>query len=106
LAIVPRALVGGTAAVAIWTGLLVAAFVAGVALFPVRPTVRWLILLLGGLDWPLVYSFKLGQVGPILFLVFAIGWRWLDRPARLGVATALGAIVQVQPGLHVGWAAL
>ena len=106
LAIVPLALIGGQAAVWIWTGLLVAAFVAGVAVLPVRPTVRWLVLLLGALDWPFLYSVKLGQVGPILFLLFAAGWRWLDRPGPLGAAIGLGALVKVQPGLLVGWAAL
>ena len=106
LAIVPLAIVGGQAAVWIWIGLLIAAFVAGVALLPVRPTVRWLVLLLGAVDWPLVYSIKLGQVGPILFLLFAIGWRWLDRPGPLGTAIGLGTLVKLQPGLLLGWAAL
>ena len=43
-----------------------------------------LILLLGALDWPLLYALKLGQVGPLLFLLFAVGWRWLDRAVPLG----------------------
>ena len=106
LAMVPLALIGGQAAIAIWTGLTILAFVAGVALLPVSRTVRWLVLLLGALDWPLVYSIKLGQVGPILFLLFALGWRWLDQPGRLGAAVGLGTIVKVQPGLLLGWAAL
>ena len=106
LAIVPLAIVGGQAAVAIWTGLMVLAFLAGVALLPVTRNVRWLVLLLGALDWPVVYSIKLGQVGPILFLLFAIGWRWLDRPGRLGAAIGLGTLVKVQPALLLGWAAL
>ena len=106
LAIVPLALIGGQAAVGIWTALLVAAFLAGVALLPVGRSVRWLVLLLGALDWPVVYSLKLGQVGPILFLLFAIGWRWRDRPGRLGTAIGLGTLVKVQPGLLLGWAAL
>ena len=106
LAIVPLAIVGGQAAVGIWIGLLIVAFVVGVALLPVRPTVRWLVLLLGALDWPVVYSIKLGQVGPILFLLFAIGWRWLDRPGRLGAAIGLGTLVKLQPALLLGWAAL
>ena len=45
---------------------------------------RWWIVLLAGLSWPFAYAVKLGQVGPILFLLFAIGWRWLDDPIRLG----------------------
>ena len=55
-----------------------------------RRTVRWWIVLLAGLSWPFAYAVKLGQVGPILFLLFAIGWRWLDEPIRLGASAALG----------------
>ncbi len=55
---------------------------AGVALLPVTRPVRWWVVLLAGLSWPFVYAVKLGQVGPILFLLFAIGWRWLDAAAR------------------------
>jgi hypothetical protein len=115
VAIVPLALVGGAAAVWAWTGMTILAFLAGVALLPVRPTVRWAILLLGALDWPVLYSIKLGQVGPLLFLLFAIGWRVIDTPARpcpprgrlvLGGVIAIGTLIKVQPGLLVAWAAL
>ena len=115
LAIVPLALISGQAAIAIWTGLTVLSFLGAVALMPVSRTVRWSILLLGALDWPVLYSIKLGQVGPLLLLLFAIGWRVLDTPTRpcppggriiLGAAIALGAIVKVQPALLLGWAAL
>ena len=37
-----------------------------------------------GVSWPFLYSIKLGQVGPLLFLLFALGWRWLDRGPLLG----------------------
>jgi alpha-1,2-mannosyltransferase len=106
LAIIPLAAVGGQAAVWAWTGLLVLAFLAGVALLPVGRTVAWLVVLLGALDWPFLYSIKLGQVGPILFLLFAIGWRALDRPVPLGASIGLGALVKLQPGLLIGWALL
>ncbi|GAC1663653.1 MAG: hypothetical protein NVS9B8_03030 [Candidatus Limnocylindrales bacterium] len=105
LAIVPFAVLGGQAAVWLWTGLLVAAFIAGVAVMPVSRPVRWLIVLLAALDWPFLYSIKLGQVGPILFLLFAVGWRWLDRPRRLGLSIGLGTLVKLQPALLIGWAA-
>ena len=68
----------------VWTALLIAAVRVGVAVLPGRRTVRWWIVLLAGLSWPFAYAIKLGQVGPILFLLFAIGWRWLDDPVRLG----------------------
>ena len=78
----------------------------GVAVLPVARNVRWWIVLVAGLSWPFVYSIKLGQVGPILFLLFAIGWRWLDDPIRLGTSAALGTAVKLQPGLIFVWALL
>jgi alpha-1,2-mannosyltransferase len=106
LAIVPLAAIGGQAAILIWTALLLVAFAAGVALLPVGRTVRWIVVLLAAVDWPFLYSIKLGQVGPILFLLFAIGWRALDRAGPLGTSIGLGALVKVQPGLLIGWALL
>lgn len=88
----------------VWTVVLAAAFAIGCALLPVRPSVRWTVLLLAGICWPYLYSVKLGQVGPLLFLSFAAGWRWRDRPGPLGVAMAFGTIVKVQPALLFGWA--
>lgn len=87
-----------------WIGLLVACFAAGVAILPVRREVRWLVVLLAGLSWPFAYAIKLGQVGPILFLCFATGWRWLDRPGWLGVSMAIGTIVKLQPAILFAWA--
>jgi Glycosyltransferase family 87 len=89
-----------------WIAAMAAAFLVGAALLPVGREIRWAIVLLGGLSWPLAYSLKLGQVGPLLFLLFAAGWRWLDRPGRLGAAIALGTIVKLQPAILFGWAAL
>ena len=34
-----------------------------------------------GLSWPFLYALKLGQVGPILFLLFAAGWRGMSTPS-------------------------
>jgi len=104
LAVVPFALLPGSFGEWAWLGLLVASFLLGCALLPVRPTVRWLIVLLGGISLPLVYSVKLGQVGPLLFLLFVVGWRSLDRPVPLGLSIAAGALTKVQPALLFGWA--
>jgi hypothetical protein len=104
--ILPFGLLSQTAAIWVWTVLLVAAFAVGVAILPVPRNVRWWIVLVAGLSWPFVYSIKLGQVGPILFLLFAIGWRWLDDPIRLGTSAALGTAVKLQPGLIFVWAIL
>jgi len=104
LAMIPYALAPDQVGLWAWIGTLLVAFAAGVALLPVRTEVRWAILLLAGLQWPFLYSIKLGQVGPLLFLAFAVGWRWLDRPGRLGISMAVGALVKVQPGLLFGWA--
>src|SRR5207244_4393900 len=79
-------------------------FLAGAALLPVRTEVRWLVVLLAGLQWPFLYTIKLGQVSPLLFLAFVVGWRWIDRPAPLGLSIAVGALIKVQPALLFGWA--
>lgn len=102
----PLSLLDPAVAAWIFTALLVVTYAAGVAILPVNRTIRWLILLLGGLSWPLVYAIKLGQVGPILLLTFAIGWRWMDRPWRLGASVAVGTAIKIQPALLFGWALL
>ena len=102
----PLALLTETTAVLAWTALMIAAFLVGVLVLPVSRTVRWWIVLLAGLSWPFVYAIKLGQVGPLLFLTFAVGWRWLDDPIRLGASAAIGSALKLQPGLVFVWAAL
>lgn len=107
LAVLPlAALCPAEAAVWVWTAVLLAALLAGIAVLPVARTTRWCVLGLAGLSWPVVYSIKLGQVGPLLLLLFAVGWRRLASDATLGVVAALGALVKVQPGLLLGWALL
>jgi alpha-1,2-mannosyltransferase len=106
LGILPFTLLGSTAATWVWAGLSVVALVAGIALMPVSGTVRWVTALLAALSWPVAYALKLGQVGPLLLLLFAIGWRWLDRPTPLGASGAAGAIIKIQPGLVLAWALL
>ena len=78
----------------------------GVAILPVSRSVRWWIVLLAGLSFPFVYAVKLGQVGPILFFAFAVGWRGIDDPIRLGASAAVGAAIKLQPGLVLVWALL
>ncbi len=106
LALLPLAPLAPAVAVWAWTVIIVAAFGLGVAVMPVRPWVRWTIVLLAGLSWPFVYAVKLGQVGPVLFLLFAVGWRWMDEPRVLGTSAAVGALIKIQPGLILLWAAL
>jgi alpha-1,2-mannosyltransferase len=104
LLILPFALVPGDLGVVLWTVLLVAASVAAVAILPVAPRTRYTLLLLGAFSWPLVYAIKLGQVGSVLLLLFAIAWRGFDRPWSFGLSTGLGTVIKLQPGLVVGWA--
>jgi hypothetical protein len=105
LLLLPFALLAPAAATWLWTALIVGAFLLGVAVMPVRSWVRWATILLAGLSWPFAYAVKLGQVGPLLFLLFAIGWRWMDRPRVLGGSIALGALIKIQPALLLLWAA-
>ena len=67
---------------------------------------RWLVVLLAALDWPFLYSIKLGQAGLLLFLLCAIAWRWRARPGVLGTAIAAGTLIKLQPALLFGWALL
>jgi hypothetical protein len=103
VALVPWLSLGGAAA-GLWCLAMALCFLAGVALLPVRRDVRWLIVIVAALNWPLLYAVKLGQVEPILFLGFAATWRWMDRASVVGAATAIGALIKVQPGLLAVWA--
>ena len=89
-----------------WIALLLVAFALGVVLLPVSRRTRWVVVLLAGQSWPFLYNLKLGQVGPLLFLLFVIGWRWMDSPRVLGAAGGLGAAIKLQPGLVLAWALL
>ncbi len=104
--VLPFALLPQTSAVWIWTAGLIAALFGGIALLPVSARLRWLVALLAALSWPALYAVKLGQVGPILLLLFAAGWRWLERPGAVGWAGGLGAAVKLQPGVVLAWALL
>ncbi|MGK2849989.1 MAG: glycosyltransferase family 87 protein [Candidatus Limnocylindrales bacterium] len=104
--ILPLGLLSATAATWTWIGLSIAFFLAGVAMLPVSRSVRWWLILLAGWSFPFVYAVKLGQVGPILFGLFALGWRFIDEPSRLGVSGAVGAAIKLQPGLILVWALL
>ncbi len=103
VALVPWLNLGGAAA-GLWCVAMAACFLAGVALLPVRRDIRWLVVILGAVDWPLLNAVKLGQVEPLLFLGFAAAWRWMERPVVVGVTTAIGALVKVQPALLGVWA--
>jgi hypothetical protein len=106
LLVLPVALLPTGVAVWTWTLLLIAASVLGIALLPVSARTRWIVLLLAALSWPLVYAIKLGQVGPLLLLLFAAAWRWLDRPWPFGIAAGIGTLIKLQPALLLGWAAV
>jgi alpha-1,2-mannosyltransferase len=106
LAVLPLGLLEAGAATWAWLCLSIAMLITAIWMLPVGRTVRWTTLLLAGLSWPVAYALKLGQVGPLLLLLFAVGWRWLDRPTILGGAVSLGAIVKIQPGILLGWALL
>ena len=104
--VLPFALLSVDVATWLWTGLLLVAFAIAVVAMPIAWRTRWWIVLLAALSWPFVYNIKLGQVGPLLLLLFALAWRWRDRPVAFGVAAGLGAAIKVQPGLLLVWALL
>jgi hypothetical protein len=102
LAMVPWLVFGDTTLP--WCLAMAACFLAGLAMLPVRRSIRLILLIVAAFDWPLLYAIKLGQVEPLLFLTFAATWRWMDRPGVVGFATAAGALVKVQPALVAVWA--
>ena len=104
--LLPFGAVSATTATWSWIALSIGAFIVGVSAMPVSRTVKWMTILLAGWSFPFVYAVKLGQVGPILFCLFALGWRWLDRQIPFGVVGALGAAIKLQPGLILVWALL
>ena len=105
VALVPLALLPGTLAPTLaWTALIIAALLLAIAALPVRPWVRWTLLLVAGLSWPVLYTLKLGQVGTLLLLCFAVAWRCIDRPVPLGLSIASGTLVKLQPVLLLPWA--
>lgn len=106
VAFIPFAWLPGWLALAIWISACVGMVALAIAIVPVRIEIRWILLLVAGLDWPVLYAIKLGQVGPLLLLLFAAGWRWLGRPAAVGVTVGVGAVVKVQPTLLFAWALL
>ena len=62
IALIPLALVPGTLAPMLaWEALCIAALVAGIAILPVRPWIRWTLLLLSGVTWQTFMAVKLGQ---------------------------------------------
>jgi len=90
---------------AAWMAFLLSCFVVGCLIIPVGWEVKLGIFLAGATGWPLIFGVRIGQVVPILFLLFAIGWRWLDRPGVVGVIAALGALFKLQPVVLLGWLA-
>ena len=106
LLVLPLALLPTDLGVVLWTAGLVVASIAATWLMPVSRRTRWIVLLLAAQSWPLVYALKLGQVGPVLLLLFAAGWRWMERPRVLGFVGGLGTLIKLQPALILGWAVL
>ena len=104
--ILPFGLLATVPATWAWTVAMLMCFVGAVALMPVATRTRWVVVLLAGLSWPFVYNIKLGQVGPLLLLLFAIGWRGLDRALPVGIAGGAGAAIKLQPAIVLVWALL
>jgi alpha-1,2-mannosyltransferase len=101
----PFSVLGFGAGTWLWIAALIAAYVVGTALLPIRSTTRWMVFLLGAIGWPLIFGVRIGQVTPFLYLVFAVAWRGVDRrqPLPLGASVAIGALLKVQPGILAVW---
>ena len=103
LVIVPFTVLSPESATWAWIAVSVLCLVVAVAVMPVPFDARLITLALAGTSWPMLFAIKVGAVGPLLLLVFAAAWRWMDRPVRLALAVAVGALVKLQPALLVLW---
>jgi alpha-1,2-mannosyltransferase len=103
LVALPFSLFGFTAGTWLWVLFLITCFTVGSFLLPVRREIRWAIVLFGATSWPFIFGVRIGQVAPILYLIFAIGWRYLDRPGVLGAMVGMGSLAKLQPALLLGW---
>ncbi len=104
--VLPFTLLSPDAAAWAWIVVSVIALVAGTFAMPIRFERRVIVLVLAGTSWPFLYGLRIGQVEALLYLLFALGWRWLDRPTWLGATIAIGALTKLQPALLVLWALL
>src|SRR5260221_4403102 len=102
----PVALLPTDVAAPLWMLLLIGVALLAVWLMPVSRVIRWLLTLALAVSWPFIDSLAQGQVGPVLLLLFVVGWRSLDRPRILGLVLALGTTIKIQPAIIIGWAAL
>lgn len=87
----------------LWVGMLTACMPLAVLAMPVPPAVRLVVLALAGTSWPVLFAIRIGAIGPLLLLLFALAWRWRDRPGRLAAVTVAGGFAKVMPGLLVVW---
>ena len=106
LLILPFTVLSPVAATWAWIAASVACVALAFAIIPVPPVVRIVAFALAATSWPLLFAIKVGAAGPLLLLVFAAAWRWLDDPVRLAGAATLGALSKLQPALLVVWMAL
>jgi hypothetical protein len=102
----PFTLLGYDVGMWAWIGMNIAAFVLAAAIMPVGRSVRWAVLLLGAVSWPFIFGVRIGQVTPLMLLLFAAGWRALDRPRVLGALVGIGTMLKLQPALLFGWLVL
>ena len=103
LLVAPLTVLPPAAADWVWVAVLAACVPIAVLAMPVPPFTRLVVLALAGTSWPVLFAIRVGAIGPLLLLLFALAWRWLDRPRALAAATIAGGFAKVMPGLLVGW---
>ena len=106
LLMLPVTLLPTDVAAPLWMFALIGVALLAVWLMPVSRVVRWLLTLDLAVSWPFIDSLAQGQVGPLLLLLYVIGWRSIDRPRILGLVLGLGTTIKLQPAIVIGWAAL
>ena len=86
----------------LFTLLLIAATVGGLALLGVRD---WRCYPIALMYPPTLEAFEYGAIGPILFLLVAVAWRWRDRVGIAAGATGLVVVLKLFLWPMVVWLA-
>ena len=104
--VLPFTAVPPDVALSAWIAASIVSLLVGCLAMPIRFELRIITLIMAGTSWPFLFGLRIGQVEALLFLLFALGWRWLDRPVGLASTIAIGALTKLQPALLVVWALL
>ncbi|HTC86422.1 MAG TPA: glycosyltransferase family 87 protein [Candidatus Acidoferrum sp.] len=106
MALVPLTVFDQSAATVAWFVLRLVALGLGCLAMPVRPWIRFAVLGIAGLSFPVLYDLNLGNISLVVFALSALVWRLGERPAAGVVGAILVAIRLPFGSLGLAWLAM